>query len=442
MIFTRRLFLLVGVGVVPLALSAWLPSLAFAAVIWNTVTLALIVIDFLNTPAPERAFACERRAGEVLSVGVSQPVGVLVSNRTPRRFHITVRDEPPPEFEVEGGLSARQIACSLEPFESRLALEYVLVPRARGDYRFGDIYLQVVGLLGLVVRQGKLDMARQVAVYPDLRAVEDHERMLRKAHRARQGMRRQRTTGVGREFASLREYTPDDEYRVVDWKATARRGKIIARTFEAERSQDILLLLDLGRLMRQEIARTQKLDHVVNAALRMAHAVASADDRIGLLTFADTTRVWLPPRRGRASVSEIQKALYAASAEPVEADYRAAFRFLSARWRKRSLVVLFTDLADPESSSLLLSEIVPLSRSHLVVCVVVRDPLVAQRARQMPERTEQVYEKSIAEEIFAERRYTLELLKKRGMLVVDAEPKDLAVDLINRYLEVKARALL
>jgi uncharacterized protein (DUF58 family) len=258
----------------------------------------------------------------------------------------------------------------------------------------------------------------------------------------RQGVRRTRIRGGGREFASLRDYTPDDELRVVDWKATARRGKLIARTFEAERSQDILLLIDLGRLMRQEIAHTQKLDHVVNSALMLAHVVAQADDRVGLLTFADEARAWLPPRKGRAQTNDILQALYSARAEIVESDYRAAFRFLSARWRKRSLVVIFTDLSDPESSGMLLAEIAQLGRTHLVVCVLVSDPLVGERARQMPRDASQVYEKAVAEEVLSDRSSALALLQKRGVLVVDAEPSELSAELVARYLMVKNRALL
>jgi len=161
-----------------------------------------------------------------------------------------------------------------------------------------------------------------------------------------------------------------------------------------------------------------------------------------LLTFSEEPQAWLPPKRGKAAVGEILNALYGARADIVESDYRAAFRFLASRWRKRSLAVLFTDLADPESSALLLNEIAQLARAHLVVCVVVSDPLMGERARQMPNQTTQVYEKAVAEEVINERRRALNILKKRGVLVVDAEPQDLSVDLVARYLEVKSRSMI
>ncbi|MBC8141421.1 MAG: DUF58 domain-containing protein, partial [Armatimonadetes bacterium] len=158
--------------------------------------------------------------------------------------------------------------------------------------------------------------------------------------------------------------------------------------------------------------------------------------------FAADARAWLPPARGRSAYTGILQTLYAARALPEESDYRAAFRFLAARWRKRSLAVVFTDIADPESGAVLLREIGHLAERHVVVCVVVSDPLIGERARREPDTPGDVYEKSVAEEVLAERRRALNLLKKRGVLIVDAEPQELSVELISRYLLVKSRSLL
>jgi uncharacterized protein (DUF58 family) len=441
MVFTRRFLWLVALGVVPLLLSALAPGLAYLGVLWNFLVAGLAFADYLLCPRPDAVLEAERVTDEALSVAAANTVALRVRNNRDRPLAALVRDEPPPEFAIDPNDSARRALLRLAPYETR-TLEYEVTPPRRGDFRFGDVYARITGPLGLVVRQGAVPAAATISVYPNLHAVEEYELLLRRASLSRQGSRRVRTTGGGREFASLREYTPDDEYRTIDWKATARRAKVMSRTYEAERSQDILLLIDLGRLMRQEIAHTQKLDHVVNAALMLAHVAAEADDRVGLLTFANEVRQWLPPRRGRAQANEALHTLYAARAEPIESDYRAAFRFLSARWRKRSLAVLFTDLADAESSALLLAEIAQLASSHLVVCVVVRDPLIGERARQTPESATQVYEKAVAEEVLGDRRRALNLLKKRGVLVVDAEPRELSVDLVTRYLTVKSRAML
>ncbi|MES2459728.1 MAG: DUF58 domain-containing protein [Armatimonadota bacterium] len=441
MTFTRRFFALVALGVLPLLLSGFFAPLALLGALWNLVLVSLVVVDYLLCATPEKALSAERITDKALSVATSNSVLLKFRNETRQRLRGIIRDEPPAEFALASGGESRQQPFLLKPFEVR-SVEYSLTPPSRGNFDFGDVYARIIGPLGLVVRQGKIPAAAPVAVLPNLQAVVDYDLLMRRASKMRQGARRTRIRGGGREFASLREYTPDDELRVVDWKATARRGKLIARTFEAERSQDILLLIDLGRLMRQEIAHTQKLDHVVNAALMLAHVVSQADDRVGLLTFADEARAWLPPRKGRAQTNDILQALYSARGEIVESDYRAAFRFLSARWRKRSLAVIFTDLSDPESSAMLLAEIAQLARAHLVVCVLVSDPLVGAKARQSPQAAAQVYEKAVAEEVLSDRRDALALLQKRGVLVVDAEPSELSAELVARYLMVKNRALL
>lgn len=440
MIFTRRFFLYLALGAIPLLLSGAFPLFALMGMVWNLVLLGICLVDYVRCPAPATAFSVERATASALSVATGNTVAIRIANLTGRPQTIQVRDEPPVEFEIAPE-TTRQWKVRIPVGEPAL-FEYTVTPPARGDFTFGDVYVRVTGPLGLIVRQGSVSAGAPVSVYPNLRAVEDYELMLRRAHVTKTGTRRIRIAGGGREFSSLREYTPDDEYRVIDWKATARRGKVIARTFETERSQDVLLLIDLGRLMRQEIANTQKLDYVVNAALMLSHVVAEADDRVGLLTFSAEPRKYLAPRRGRAQANDILQALYAARAEPVESDYRAAFRFLSARWRKRSLTVLFTDLADPESSAMLLAEIAQLAAMHLVVCVIVSDPLIAERAALVPETVDQVYQKAVADEVIIERRRALDLLQKRGVIVVDAEPRELSVELVARYLDVKSRALL
>ena len=452
MIFTRRFFILFALGILPLLLSAVAPGFALLTVLWNLVLFALCLADYLTCPNPATALEVSRDFAPTLSVASTNPVFLHIRNPQARLLRLRLRDEPPPTFALLGEENAqtenpsqvvepREWALQLAPFESR-TFSYSITPPRRGDFAFGNVFARLTGPIGLMIREGAIVADGKVSVYPNLHAVQDYELMLRRAHLTRKGTRRVRIAGGGREFSALRDYTPDDEYRTIDWSATARRGKVISRTFEAERSQDILLIIDQGRLMRQEIGDAQKLDHVVSAGLMLSHVVAEADDRIGLLTFADATRAWLPPRRGRAQANDILKSLYAARAEPVESDYRSAFRFLSSHWRKRSLAVLFTDLSDPESSAMLLNEIAQLAAMHLVICVVVSDPLIGQRAAQNSETLGAVYEKAVAQEVIVDRQRALDLLRRRGVLVVDAEPQQLSIDLVARYLEVKNRAML
>ena len=440
MIFTSRFFLLLSLGIVPLLLSAIFPMLFFVALGFNLFLLLLAVLDFFLTPTAPKTLQAHRESDEALSVLVLNDVVVTVRNVSGKTVRFWVRDEPPGEFILHEE-TPRQVEMTLNPHQGQ-GFTYKVTPPARGDYSFGDIFFRFLGPLGLTQRGGRLAAAAVIPVYPNVRAVGEYELLLRRAQLTRTGTRRARMGGGGREFSSLRDYTQGDEYRTIDWNATARRNKVISKTFEAERSQDVLLLLDTGRLMRQEVAYAQKLDHVVNAALMLSHVIAEADDRIGVLTFDAKPQEWLAPRRGRAQVAGILRRLYAIRAEVVETDFREAFSYLSAHWRKRSLAVLFTDIADPDSSEMLLKEIVHLSRGHLVCVVLVRDPLLSQRMRQEPTEAIHVYEKAVAIETLAERQKARQMLENRGILVVDAEPQELSVELVAKYLTVKRRALL
>ena len=223
MTFTTRFFVLVGLGVVPLVLSALDPRLSLLGVVWNALLAALVLFDWVRAPRPETAVSARRVTDDALSVATTNDVGLRVRNETAGRLTATVRDEPPPEFALTSG--ERQADLRLAPFETA-TLSYAVTPPARGNFRFGDVYVRVSGPLGLVRRQGSVPAAAPTSVYPNLQAVGDYELMMRRAHLVKTGARRTRVVGAGREFAALRDYTPDDEFRVIDWRATARRGNV------------------------------------------------------------------------------------------------------------------------------------------------------------------------------------------------------------------------
>ena len=196
--------------------------------------------------------------------------------------------------------------------DSRHAAAYHLRPTQRGDYEFGDIYLRVRGRLGMVHRLVRVPAARQVKVYPNMRETARFDLLARRGRLQQAGIRKARLQGAGREFESLREYQPDDELRRIDWKATARRGELISRQYEVERSQNVMLVLDVGRTMLAEVDGIQKLDYAINAALMLAYVATQSDDKVGLLVFADTVQTYLAaqerPRAGlRHSGSPAQR---------------------------------------------------------------------------------------------------------------------------------------
>ncbi len=436
---TYRLAILVALGVLPLLFVGHAPGLLYAVLGYNFLLAACTVADALATPAPGDALRAERQVDEKLSLGAANAVAVDVQNRTGSALRVTARDTPPYQFALD---SPVQRVLPVPGGNRALRFTYSVTPPAKGDFSFGDLYVHYPGRLGLIVKQGRIPAAQAVKVYPNLREMEKYELLARRGRLMQMGLRTAKMRGGGSEFESLREYVPGDEYKKIDWSATARRGKLITRQYEAERSQNIVLLLDTGRNMLQPVQKMAKLDYVVNTALMLAYVAAASDDKIGLMAFDADVRVWLPPAKSKAQVYQILENLYNLEARMVESDYKEAFQNLATRWRRRSLVVLFSDLVDPDSSAQILDAVPIIEGLHRVVCVTVSDPNIIRAAKGMPESSADVYQKAVAQQVLQERRQAISVLKRRGVWTIDSPPEDLTADLINHYLDLKARSLI
>ncbi|HZO91274.1 MAG TPA: DUF58 domain-containing protein [Chthonomonadaceae bacterium] len=438
MVFSRRWLLLFALGLVPLLLTGISHGYLGLALAWDGLLLALALTDWLLFPPLEQLYV-EREVEDKLSLGAPNPVRVRVRNTSDVDLSLELRDSPPEA--IPNDLPGTPLLLTAGAGR-RQAILYHLTPQARGDYTFGDIYLRVRGRLGLVSRQVRVPARAAVKVYPNLLETAKFNLMARRGRLQQLGIRAARLQGAGREFESLRDYQPDDELRRIDWKATARRGKFISRQYEVERSQNVILVLDVGRTMLAEIDGIQKLDYAINAALLLAYVATLSEDKVGLLVFADTVQTYLPPKKGRAQVYAILEALYNAKATLAEPDYRGALAYLSTRWRKRSLMVCFTDLWDPDSSRQTIAELAGLQPRHLVAAVTLLDTKVLRAAAQEADAAQAIYEKAVATQVLEDRQKATGALAQRGVLVVDAPADKLSAELVNRYLEVKERMLL
>jgi uncharacterized protein (DUF58 family) len=371
---------------------------------------------------------------EPLSAFAPNRVTLTLASRARRRLRIDLADAPPPELDSTG----HRRRVELEPGES-VALSYDATPRRRGEVAFGDLHVRARGPLGLAFRQWRVPLARSVSVYPDLRGLA----AAAGAERAEQGRARARGLHEGREFASLRPYLAGDDVRSIDWKATARRGAPVVREWQPERNQAVWLLLDCGRQLSARLrdGRT-KLDHAVDAALALARAAALRGDRTGAIIFgAEVGRVVLPGA-GRAGLGALADALHDAEARSEESDYGAAFDALGARQRRRSLVIVFTDLSDPDTSAALRAGAAQLARRHLVLFLTVADSEIADLASARPARADEAYARVAAERILEERDLAAASLAAVGVRVESAPARSLVAAVVNRYLEVKRRGTL
>jgi len=436
--FSRRWMALFLLGILPLLLSGTFPALRQAAIGWYALLFLLAVTDWFLMPGSE-TLTLQRAVQERLSLGVENTVELQVRNGGTLPLRLELRDTPPDT--IPNDLDDQTFDFRIAPGERRAAI-YHLTPQKRGNFAFGDLFLRVRGRLGMVHRLWRYPMPETIKVYPNLQEAAKFTLMARKGRLQQVGIRKARLQGAGREFESLRAYLPDDEMRRIDWKASARRGELIARQYEVEKSQNVILVLDVGRTMLAEIDGIQKLDYAINAALLLAYVATLSEDKVGLLVFADTVQAYIPPRKGRSQVYAILDALYNAKATLAEPDYRGALAFLQSRWRKRSLMVCFTDLWDPDSSRLTIAELAALQPRHLVAAVTLLDTKVLRAAEQEATSVDTTYQKAVATQVLDDRQRATGALAKRGVLVVDAPAETLSAALVNRYLEVKERMML
>jgi uncharacterized protein (DUF58 family) len=264
----------------------------------------------------------------------------------------------------------------------------------------------------------------------------------RRAHLLRTGLHALRRRGEGRTFESLRDYVQGDEFRHIDWKATARRQKPMVREYELERHQNVFLMVDAGRMMTAQIGEITKLDCAVNAALLVAYAAVGQGDKVGLLVFADEVQAYLPPRGGTRQIRQILDALGGVHASLVEPDYGLAFRYLAARRVQRALVPVFTDLVDARASSRLLRHVAALVPRHLPLLVAIADPTLERYAETATAAVNAVYRQAVARDLLAERAEALRGITARGGLALDVPPERLNLAVVNRYLEVKRRGMI
>lgn len=420
---------LLGASLLVVAAGAASPVFFIAGLAALVIVASLIVVDGRRAPGP-RAVHSTRDHDAMLSVGVPNRVALAV--RGPRA-RARVREELP------GAAHA-----SNDEWRTALPaqLEYTVTPRVRGELAVGRTVVRLEGPWGLGWRQLAPGTPETLQVDADVSAVRVYEALARRGQLAELGVRTLRLRTEGTEFERVRDAVPDDPIRSVNWRATARTGHLMATELMPERAQPVIICLDHGRLMGVGAGELAKLDHAINAALLLVHVALHSGDRAGLLAFADTVTVTLAPRPGAAQMRRFLDAVRSLRPGETEADYDDALEYLSRWQRRRALVVLFTDLLDPDQSAALVRQCIRLRRRHLPLVVTVRDPAIDDMAHAEPRTGGAAYSRAVASGLLAGRAATLQVLQRSGVTTIDADARTLSPRLVNRYLELKRRATL
>jgi uncharacterized protein (DUF58 family) len=390
------------------------------------VLLVLIGVDVALTASPNKLHA-ERQLPVNGRLGEPLDSTLLLRNDGPRRLRGRVRDAWPPS----AGLTPSTTSLALGPGE-RLRVAATLHPTRRGDRRARTLVVRATGPLGLAGRQRSLDVPGRVRILPHFRS---RALLPEKLSRLRQveGLVAARGAGRGTEFDSLREYVPGDDVRSIDWRATARRSAVAVRTYRPERDRRVVLVLDTGRTSAGRVGDEPRLDHALDAALLLSALAFRAGDRVDLIAHDAVPRAVIE----RASLASLSDRMALLEPALVEANHEATLGQTLRIARRRSLIVLFTDLVPAVVEESLLPSLAPLLRRHTVLIAALADPRVAELVGARGDVSD-VYGAAAAERAQAERRRLAGLLRRRGVEVVDAPPSHFASAVADAYLELKA----
>jgi uncharacterized protein (DUF58 family) len=412
------------------------PAAVTVLVIADVTLLALALVDLALAADPAR-MGVERTAPAVIGLGREATLAWRVSNPYRRPVSVLVADQLAPSLRA----GRRRFGLRVPRLGAAMA-STVVRPTRRGRFTPTEVDVRTAGPLGLAARQKRRHLPAQIRVYPPFRSREEAELRVERARILEVGLRSAKGRGSGTEFEQLREWTPDDETRRLDWAATARTGKPIVRTYRAERNQTVIILLDNGRVQAGQVEGVPRVEHATDAALLLTYLTTRLGDRCGLVAYDQSVRAVVPPSHKPGQLGRVTEAVFDLEPALVESDHRTAFSEALARFRRRALFVILTDLSSAAVTETLLPALPLLARRHVVLVGSVRDPEVVGWAMATPTDASAVYLKAAAVTALDERDAVAARLRARGAIVVDEVPGRIAPALGDAYLDVKARGRL
>jgi uncharacterized protein (DUF58 family) len=412
------------------------PLFIYFLVVIDLCVLSVVVLDLLTITGPS-GLSVERQMLRSGSLGGSHDVKLFLDNRSAKTQRIEIRDDLP------AGLVAEPESQSivLRP-RQRVELDYVLRPKQRGSFQFETAYLRLSSRLGLWHRIVKKPCVGELLVYPDMKQLAEYALLARTNRLSLIGVRKTRKAGQDNNFERLRDYTQDDNYKHIDWRSTARRNKLTVKQFQTDQSQRIVFLLDCGRLMTNEYRGLSLLDYALNSVLMLSYVALHQGDSVGMLCFSDKIESYVPIRGGASQMNQLLHAGFDRFPSLRQTNFDDAFLHFSKNCRRRSMVVLISNVIDDVSAAQITGYLGTLQGKHLPVLALLRDRAVFDAADNPDLEESLLYRSAAAAQLLIWRKEVLQRIENAGVLSVDAFPDALTTPLINRYLEIKAKHLL
>jgi uncharacterized protein (DUF58 family) len=433
---TPRVVVLLVAGFLLLIPGFYVSRLSYAMPVWDGLVLLACLLDGWRLPKAAEIVA-ERSWSNAPALESETEIEIAIENQSRMILDCRIVDDLPTALADEPA-KLRVQAFPRVPVRKR----YRVRPRRRGDYETGWLYMRYRSPLGLAEKWARAKLVQTVRVYPALKTSEEQQIFLARSRQIELQLRQARQRGLGRDFESLRDYREGDDLRDVCWTATARRGGLITRQYQTERSQAVWIVLDCGRLMRsQPDGKYSKLDHACATAVALAQVALYSGDRVGLLAYGQNIQQRLLPGRGAAHLRQLIELLAQVRTEVGEADHLRATAVLSRLQPRRSLILWITDLAETAMRPEVIDGAMQLLRRHVLLFVAMAQPEVERIAQGRPKNVEEMFRSAAAQEMAGRRELLLAQLAEQGALTLDLEPEALTAAVLNQYLRAKERAM-
>ena len=408
-------------------------SISKLSLVFSAVTLILVCF-LLHYKKRFGTITAYRTCSDRFSNGDENEVRITVENRHLFPAHIDIIDELPDIFQRRDV----RFPVELKRGEKR-EIVYRLRPVRRGVYHFGRIRLFVTSPLGLVTTRVTDGDPQEVKVYPSYLMLNQYELLAAHHNLTELGIKRVRRLGHHTEFEHIKEYVRGDDYRTINWKASARRHQIMVNTYQDERSQQVYSVIDKGRIMQSAFRGMTLLDYAINASLVLSYVALRREDKVGLATFSNHFETFLPASQQAGQMQQLLESLYRQATDFGESDYSALSVHLNKHITKRSLLILYTNFDSVVGMERQLEALKFLSSRHVVLAVFFENASLTAFAERKPRHLSDYFDQTLADKFIAEKQHVVNLLQRHGIYALLTAPERLSVDVINRYLEMKAR---
>lgn len=427
-------YYIAGSAAVVFVLSYFFPAWFRIGTLILLLLMMAVIVDAVLVYSKKKGIEARRTVSERFSIGDPNKVFIYISNLYAFPVRISIIDELPIQFQERKWLRKAVIARS-----ANYQLEYKLTPTSRGEYIFNDINIYVHAPLQLVKRRFIFPVQQVVKVYPSYVQMRRYHLLAVSNRLQEAGVKRIRKIGHSMEFEQIKEYVRGDDYRTINWKATARKDNLMVNNYTDERSQQIYCLINKGRVMKMPFNGMTLLDHAINASLVLSNVALVKQDKAGLITFEKNLDTFLLADKKPTQMNLVLESLYRQKTDFLEADFEKLFAVIRNRITNRSLLVLFTNFESVESLQREMPALQKIARYHLLLVVFFENTELKSLVEKTANSLEDIYIKTIAEKFAYEKRLMVKELHKNGIPSILTTPENLTVNTVNKYLELKTR---